>query len=227
MCVHVHDKVTSHTLFYTVVFFFNSISNYNVVLLDTLCTDNMDRTYLTEAQIEEILRGDLSDIEHFDESETDDENATEEVLQEKLQQFEEFVSLHDFQHDPVCDQNISGGSGPSNIESSVEQHEASLREESINVNINNQENIPLVQRLDPCEPCWRKDRGFTFPGHECDLQTSPPPEELLSPKEYFNKFIDKEILLNFVEQTNLYSVQQSCKNINTNIAEIEHSLAYI
>lgn len=68
-----------------------------------------------------------------------------------------------------------------------------MGEESININDNNEENIPVVQRLCPCDLIGGKEaRGFTFPDHEYDFQISPPPKALLSSEECYNKMADKK-----------------------------------
>ena len=75
----------------------------------------MDRYYLNESEIEEILRGDMSDIEVRDEGESDDENCTEENLQERLQTFDDLVSERNLHHDQVCVQQVIDEPGPSTV----------------------------------------------------------------------------------------------------------------
>jgi len=53
---------------------------------------------------------------------------------------------------------------------------------------------------------------------------SDPPPETMTPLEYFRLFIDQPIIENLVYQTNLYSVQKSGKNIDTNVNEMEQFL---
>lgn len=69
---------------------------------------------------------------------------------------------------------------------------------------------------------WRK-KPFEIP--ECTFKGPhvTPPENLLSPLEYFRKFITAEMLELLKDQTNLYSVQKSenHKNVNTTVKELE------
>ena len=106
------------------------------------------------------------------------------------------------------------------MQSSTEEQHSCVTEENANMNSNDEEYMPVIHRLHLNQPRWGNSRRFTFPDHECNFQISPP-EPLFSPREYFNKFIGENIIINFVEQTNLYSVQQTDKNVNTNVAEIE------
>lgn len=69
---------------------------------------------------------------------------------------------------------------------------------------------------------WRK-KPFETP--ECTFKGPhvTPPDNLLSPLEYFRKFITPEMLELLKEQTNLYSVQKSANhnNVNTTVKELE------
>ncbi|XP_057677371.1 piggyBac transposable element-derived protein 2-like [Corythoichthys intestinalis] len=69
---------------------------------------------------------------------------------------------------------------------------------------------------------WRS-KPFETP--ECTFKGPhiTPPDTLLSPLEYFRKFITTEMLELLKEQTNLYSVQKSEKhnNVNTTVKELE------
>lgn len=54
---------------------------------------------ISRSEIDRVLRGDLSDLEDFaDEDEVDEEDlyVTEDVLQERLQAFEEYMSQYIF-----------------------------------------------------------------------------------------------------------------------------------
>lgn len=50
---------------------------------------------------------------------------------------------------------------------------------------------------------------------------SPPPDEILTPYEYFKTFCDDGVIDNLVYQTNLYSCQKTGTSINTNNHEME------
>ncbi len=74
---------------------------------------------------------------------------------------------------------------------------------------------------------WRKrapmEENSSFSGPDFP----DPPREDLSPLKYFKMFFDDELISTIVEQTNLYSVQTSNRNINTNKNEIEQFLGIL
>ncbi len=69
---------------------------------------------------------------------------------------------------------------------------------------------------------WRK-KHFEIPECTFTRPSVTPPDNLLTPLEYFRKFITAEMLELLKEQTNLYSVQKSGtqKNVNTTVKEME------
>ena len=54
-----------------------------------------------------------------------------------------------------------------------------------------------------------------------------PPAEDLSPLQYFKMFFTDDLFSHIVEQTNLYSVQTSNKNVNTNSSEMEQFIVIL
>ena len=54
---------------------------------------------------------------------------------------------------------------------------------------------------------------------QCNSTFSDPPNDDLSPRNYFEKFIDNSIIEN-LDQTNLYSTQKTGKSINTSVIEM-------
>ena len=75
----------------------------------------------------------MSDIEVFDESETDNENCTEENLHQELQTFDDLISECNLHHDQVGDQEVIDEPGPCIMQSSTEeQHSSVLEENAIN-----------------------------------------------------------------------------------------------
>jgi hypothetical protein len=49
---------------------------------------------------------------------------------------------------------------------------------------------------------------------------SDPPNDDLSPPNYFEKFIDNTIIENLIDQTHLYSAQNTGKSVNTSVIEM-------
>ena len=104
----------------------------------------------------------MSEIEVFDDSETDNENCTEENFQQQLQTFDDLVSERNPYHDQVCDQQVIDEPGPSTIQSSTEEQHSSVLEENANINGNDEENIPLIHRLHPLDSSLEEFQGIYF-----------------------------------------------------------------
>ena len=85
-----------------------------------------------------------------------------------------------------------------------------------------EDNVPLSSIAVPKKHVyrWRKsdvpERNRQFVEH-----FSPPPDQMKTPFEYFSMFFPESLLITIVENTNLYSVQKSGKNINTTVDEIK------
>lgn len=60
-----------------------------------------------------------------------------------------------------------------------------------------------------------------FPPLETEVNVPQPPDNVLLPKQYFNMFVDRDIIENWLYQTNLYSVQKRGVSIRTTVSEIE------
>jgi len=58
----------------------------------------------------------------------------------------------------------------------------------------------------------------------CNTSFSDPPDEEITPFEYFIQTCRDEVIENFVEQTNLYCVHKTGRTLNTNKNELEHFL---
>ena len=59
---------------------------------------------------------------------------------------------------------------------------------------------------------------------------NPPPLfeiEDNSPLEYFRRYFDSELIKQIVNETNLYSVQQTTKSVNTNVSEMEQFIGVL
>ena len=54
-----------------------------------------------------------------------------------------------------------------------------------------------------------------------------PPAEELSPLQFFKRFFSDDLIAHIVEQTILYSMQRSNKNVNTNSSEIEQFIGIL
>ncbi|XP_039275920.1 piggyBac transposable element-derived protein 3-like [Nilaparvata lugens] len=170
----------------------------------------MSAPFLSPEQIGDMLRGDLSDIEDLNEEDDDADDelqVNEEELQRRLQVFEEGLNQVEY------DTNIQNDDPAPDLPEVI--------------GLDNNEGLIEVggetaSSYNPV-PRWRKPRDFRFPEKLCEVQITPP-EEMKTPKQYFDMFIDSEIIENLVVQTNLYSVQKSGASINTNRAEIEQFL---
>jgi len=85
-----------------------------------------------------------------------------------------------------------------------------------------EDNVPLSSIAVPKKHVyrWRKsdvpESNRQFAEH-----FSPPPDQMKTPFEYFSMFFPESLLITIVENTNLYSVQKSGKNINTTVDEIK------
>lgn len=178
--------------------------------------DKMDDSsrILKPHEYEDILRGDLSDIELLEDEDDDllDEidNVTEDQLHERLRLFETG--------------NLAAAEVSEDFNHHSNDQPSSVLNEETEVSQSNEflaENEPTL--YNPV-PRWRKPRDWNPPDSTCDIQMSAPPDEILTPKQYFDKYIDNSILENFVQQTNLYSVQQKGNSINTCTSEIEQFL---
>ena len=91
-------------------------------------------------------------------------------------------------------------------------------------------NIPMEYPMEEITPKnkthnyrWRKKPPAEFDITFKDDEFSLPPEgaDEMTPLNYFKIFWSDDIINLLVEQTNLYSVQQTRSNINTNKSEIE------
>jgi hypothetical protein len=58
----------------------------------------------------------------------------------------------------------------------------------------------------------------------CNTGFSDPPDEEITPSEYFKQMCRDEVVENFVEQSNLYCVQKTGRPLNTNKNEMEQFL---
>jgi len=58
----------------------------------------------------------------------------------------------------------------------------------------------------------------------CNTRFSDPPDEEITPFEYFKQMCRDEVIENFVEQSNLYCVQKTGRSLNTNKNEMEQFL---
>lgn len=126
----------------------------------------MDRNILSEEQLLDELYGDVSDIEIFDEDDSEDELAavSETWLEEMLNEFEN--------HNQETTDQLPDEPEPQPGPSSEAQPGPSSQSRSSTQAGNNS------TTLQNSKACWRKIRNFTFNESTCDLQLSDPPEEL-------------------------------------------------
>lgn len=189
---------------------------------------------ISRSEIDRVLRGDLSDLEDFaDEDEVDEEDlyVTDDVLQERLQAFEEYMSQQNILHEASEEEEEVIDDPPD-----VLPDANNLPPGAGNVALGDDlENVPLFDRLTRKQQKeWQKEREIRrwrvlnnnddFSQDITNIQFSPPPLDVLLPKEYFDLLFDRTIVQNMVQQTNLYSVQQRGNSINTTIAEMEQFL---
>jgi len=73
------------------------------------------------------------------------------------------------------------------------------------------------------EPNWISEQ-WKEPEIDWQGKLPDPPDELLSPLQYFKLFIDDDIINNFVQQTNIYSTEKSGKCIAVSVSEMEQFL---
>ena len=67
---------------------------------------------------------------------------------------------------------------------------------------------------------WRKN-DIPMTSAKFTGSFSNPPVEEMTPLEYFYTFLPQKLVTDIFEQTNLYSVQRSCKSVNTNEDEMK------
>lgn len=58
----------------------------------------------------------------------------------------------------------------------------------------------------------------------CNVSFSDPPEEEMTLYQYFKTMCEDDVIMNFVEQSNLYCVQKTGSSLDTNINEIQQFL---
>eukprot|EP00795_Rhopilema_esculentum_P006428 gene6428-biopygen8027 len=70
-------------------------------------------------------------------------------------------------------------------------------------------------------PKWRKREAAVVNSVFCGEPLPSPPNEVLTPIEYFKSFFDDQLIAHISEQTNLYSVQKNGSSVATTADEIE------
>lgn len=72
---------------------------------------------------------------------------------------------------------------------------------------------------------WRKRKPLVVDSKFLGDPLPPPPEKELTSLEYFKSFFDDDLINHLVEQTNLYSVQQTGNSVNVSKEEMERFIA--
>lgn len=168
----------------------------------------MSRVGLTEKEEKHyllLLEGDVSDIELEESDEEDfDEN---DAFQQTAEVDEDSIS----QHVTLPNQNISF-------------------ELEDDLDFDLEDDIPLA-RLLPVESSskyarkkkedliWQKN-DISLISALCDITTPGPASIEMTPLSYFKQLVDDDMIANIVQQTNLYSVQNTGTSINTTYTEI-------
>lgn len=216
---------------------------------------DMEKHRISGSEIDRLLRGDISDIEDLEEVDEEvDEYAaiSEDVLQDKLAEFERLleecevdlsqVSDNEFLIDPdgILDPVVEPETTPDCQPAAADPQPPDLEvdQQPLVIDEYENENKPLFDRLTKKEQkAWRKKRDIkrwkkltnnaAFPQLEADIDMQTPRDHVLLPREYFSMFIDDDIILNLVEQTNLYSMQKRGNSIGVSRSEMEHMISSI
>lgn len=162
-----------------------------------------------------LLEGDVSDIE-----DDDDDDFSKDVLEEAFTS-SIGVSVSD-EGGAVCK--------TLDLDHHIVPLEVHGRNEDDEVSDVDEDDMPLSLRLERLNQDktpehvtrnqrWRH-KNMEAVDVSYNVAFTDPPIEDLSPLNYFEKFIDDNIVENFVEQTNLYSTQKTGKSINTSVIEM-------
>ncbi|XP_065069915.1 piggyBac transposable element-derived protein 3-like [Rhopilema esculentum] len=76
-------------------------------------------------------------------------------------------------------------------------------------------------------PRWRKREAAVVNSVFCGEPLPSPPNEVLTPIEYFKNFFDDQLIGHISEQTNLYSVQKNGSSVATTADEIEQYIGIL
>ncbi|KAE9522188.1 hypothetical protein AGLY_017448, partial [Aphis glycines] len=159
---------------------------------------------LNDDDIVNLLNGDVSDIEEFDEGEDINYENLDEILSTIPNESEVNNNV-----ELTINENLNEVI-PNNLD---------LLEQILN---NNEiEDFELFETIQI--PKWEK-----VPWNNTDNiwkgSLPKPPDNILSPFEYFKLFVDNDMICNISEQTNLYSVEKCGKCVATSPEEIEQFL---
>ncbi|XP_046383469.1 piggyBac transposable element-derived protein 2-like [Ischnura elegans] len=168
-------------------------------------------TSLTTKEIVYILEGDISDIDISDDEDISEENP-------------DWLLNREAVGPDVMNTEVQGFPNIPDVGLAFEVNKCS--------DDSDDDDMPLAQRYPHLmnqsqrkvnRSLWTyEDLGYV--DSSCDSQFSPPPDEISTPFSYFKLFVDNDMISNIVEQTNLYSVQEKCQNVNTNDKEIHQLL---
>ncbi|KAE9525654.1 hypothetical protein AGLY_014181, partial [Aphis glycines] len=161
---------------------------------------------LNDAEIENLLRGDMSDIEDFNDDE-DDLNE-EQIITKHIAEMTEFIDLNNAEMDNL------------EREQCLLDGEISLTQDLLNQSDNTEEADVEKENEEQLPANWVtgswENQKYPF-----NNMISAPPVEPYTPLEYFKQLFDSKIVENIAYQTNLYSVQKNGSSINTNSNEME------
>ena len=68
---------------------------------------------------------------------------------------------------------------------------------------------------------WRKRSNYVIDTNFCGPPFPPPPDPVLTPYQYFKQLFDDNLIDIIVENTNLYSMQETGTSINVSNDDIE------
>ncbi|KAH6948480.1 hypothetical protein HPB50_024819 [Hyalomma asiaticum] len=153
-----------------------------------------------------IPQGDVSDID-LDDSDDDEENVAKRTTSTKLGCHEgspSEIGLDVEIDDDEEDENTDSAMGDKSEKSAVPAQQAKKT--------GNKRTKTALN--------WRSGDMDAVQEDFCE-EFGPPPDNSLSPYQYFKLFCDDSVFNNFAEQTNLYSVQNTGSSVNTNAKEME------
>lgn len=132
---------------------------------------------------------------------------------------DEFVADEDQSYDHVLHEETSSDSDDSEDEIPLADLLDRQNEGNVETEENNNPNIVIDASVKNHTYRWRRQDIPTGQGIYRGT-FSDPPDEPLSPLQYFHMFFPESLISKIVEQTNLYSVQTTGRNVNTNVEEM-------
>lgn len=150
---------------------------------------------LKEIEIEELLRGDLSDIDEFDDDNDYDEKT---IIYQQIVKMSEFIDHNNAEIDKMDREQCLLRGDLSVTTDLVNKFMEDNADECV---LEENSNVQLPAKW--IKGSW-ENKKYPFYG-----EISDPPVVPSTPLEYFKQLFDSKIVENIVYQTNLYSTQKS------------------